>query len=175
MNETAASSADALVIFGITGDLAAKMTFPALYRLEAAGRIDCPIIGVARDEWSEDHLAASMRQSLQAAGGAVEEKVFERLAGRFAYLRGDFDDHDTFEALAGQLRGRSAPLFYLEIPPALFAPVVAALGEAGLTAAGRVTIEKPFGHDLVSARALNAELHQVQGEDQILRIDPLFG
>jgi glucose-6-phosphate 1-dehydrogenase len=175
MSETTTQAADALVIFGITGDLARKMTFRSLYRLEVAGRLDSPIIGVARDDWSEDHLVASVREALQVAGEAVEERVFGRLARRFTYIQGDFADPGTYEELAGRLKGISRPLFYLEIPPALFAPVVAALGQAGLTAQATVMIEKPFGHDLASARALNDELHEVLGEDQILRIDHFLG
>jgi glucose-6-phosphate 1-dehydrogenase len=175
MSETTTQAADALVIFGITGDLARKMTFPSLYRLEVAGRLDCPIIGVAKDDWSEDRLVASVREALQAADEAVEEKAFDRLARRLTYLQGDFADPGTYEELAGRLKGTSRPLFYLEIPPALFAPVVAALGQAGLTAQARVIIEKPFGHDLASARALNDELHKVLAEEQILRIDHFLG
>ena len=175
MSETTTQAADALVIFGITGDLARKMTFPSLYRLEVAGRLDCPIIGVAKDDWSEDRLVASVREALQAADEAVEEKAFDRLARKLTYLQGDFADPGTYEELAGRLKGTSRPLFYLEIPPALFAPVVAALGQAGLTAQARVIIEKPFGHDLASARALNDELHKVLAEEQILRIDHFLG
>jgi len=175
MRETITQAADVLVIFGITGDLAQKMTFRALYRLEVAGRLDCPIIGVARDDWSEDHLVASVREALQVAGEAVEEQTFSRLARRFTYLQGDFAYPRTYEALAARLKGTAAPLFYLEVPPALFAPVVAALGQAELTARATVMIEKPFGHDLASARALNDELHETLSEDQILRIDHFLG
>ena len=175
MSQTAAQAAGALVIFGITGDLARKMTFRALYRLEAAGRLHCPVIGVARDDWSQGHLAAAAREALRVAGVAVEEKPFGRLARRLSYLRGDFAGPGTYEELAGRLKGTSRPLFYLETPPALFAPVVAALGQAGLTAQATVMIEKPFGHDLASARALNGDLHEVLAEEQILRIDHFLG
>jgi glucose-6-phosphate 1-dehydrogenase len=175
MSDTTTQAADVLVIFGITGDLARKMTFRALYRLEVHRTLHCPIIGVGRNDWSEDHLVASMREALEAAGEAVEAKAFARLAGRFSYLRGDFDDPGTYEKLAGRLKGTARPLFYLEIPPSLFAPVVVALGRANLTAQASVMIEKPFGHDLASARALNNELHEVLAEDQILRIDHFLG
>jgi glucose-6-phosphate 1-dehydrogenase len=175
MSGTAPQPADALVIFGITGDLARKMTFGSLYRLEVAGRLHCPIVGVARDDWSEGHLVAAVREALQVAGDAVEEKAFGRLARRFTYLRGDFADPGTYEKLAALLKGISRPLFYLEIPPALFAAVVAALGRAGLSEQALVMIEKPFGHDLASARALNDQLHAVLAEDQILRIDHFLG
>jgi glucose-6-phosphate 1-dehydrogenase len=175
MSQATARAADALVIFGITGDLARKLTFRALYRLETAGRLDCPIIGVAREDWSADHLRRAMKDAVGAAEQAVDQAALERLAARLGYLRGDFTDPALYQELAGRLKGASTPLFYLEIPPALFAPVVAALGRADLTARGRVMVEKPFGHDLASARALNGELHQVLGEEQILRIDHFLG
>jgi glucose-6-phosphate 1-dehydrogenase len=175
MRETTTQAADAVVIFGITGDLARKMTFPALYRLEVAGRLDCPILGVGRRDWSEDHLAAAVRDALQVAGEPVQENALARLARRFTYLKGDFADPGTYERLAGGLKGTSRPLFYLEVPPSSFAPVVVALGRADLTAHATVMIEKPFGHDLASARALNDELHEVLAEEQILRIDHFLG
>ncbi|HZW43623.1 MAG TPA: glucose-6-phosphate dehydrogenase [Dermatophilaceae bacterium] len=175
MSENAAQAADVLVIFGITGDLARKMTFRSLYRLEVAGRLDCPIIGVAMDDWSEDHLRAMVREAVTADQDVVDEVAFHRLAGRLSYLKGDFTDPATYEELAVALGAFPRPLFYLEIPPSLFAPVVAALGRAGLTEHGRVMIEKPFGRDLASARSLNAELHEVLAEDQILRIDHFLG
>jgi glucose-6-phosphate 1-dehydrogenase len=175
MTPTEMEPADVLVIFGISGDLARKMTLRSLYRLEVAGRLDCPVIGVALDDWSDDHLCHSVREAVEAAGGAVDEEALKRLCERMSYLKGDFTDASTYDALASQLRDRSRPLFYLEIPPALFGPVVTSLGRAGLTARARVVIEKPFGHDLASARALNAQLHEVIGETQILRIDHFLG
>jgi glucose-6-phosphate 1-dehydrogenase len=175
MTDTTSQPADALVIFGVTGDLARKMTFCSLYRLELAHQLKCPIIGVAKDDWSKQQLVQSMRSDIVAAGETVDEKAFNRLARRFSYLRGDFADPATYENLAGRLTGVSTPLFYLEIPPSLFAPVTTALSRAGLTSSGRVMIEKPFGHDLNSARALNEELHEVLEEDQILRIDHFLG
>lgn len=168
-------NADALVIFGITGDLARKMTFRSLYRLEATGLLDCPIIGVAREDWSHDHLVSALREALHTVGEPVEAPAFERLARRLTYLRGDFADPATYQALAGRLKDVEKPLFYLEIPPSLFAPVVEALGAANLTAQATVMLEKPFGHDLASARALNARLHRVLAEEQILRIDHFLG
>ena len=168
-------TADALVIFGITGDLARKMTFRSLYRLEAAGLLGCPVITVAREDWSHDHLASSLREALRTADEPVEATVFDRLARRLSYLRGDFVDPGTYQALADRLKAVERPLFYLEIPPSLFAPVVQALGAANLTTRATVMLEKPFGHDLASARALNAQLHQVLAEEQILRIDHFLG
>jgi len=175
MSWTTVAATDVLVIFGITGDLAKKMTYRSLYRLEVAGRLDCPVIGVAMDDWSEDHLRTMVREAVTADQNAVDEEAFQRLAGRLSYLKGDFTDQGTYEKLAVRLNAFSRPLFYLEIPPSLFAPVVAALGRAGLTEHGRVMIEKPFGHDLASAQSLNAELHKVLAEDQILRIDHFLG
>ncbi len=175
IGEAATEPSEALVIFGITGDLAHKMTFPALYGLEVAGRLDGPIIGVAVNDWTVDHLIASARGALDSAGQIVDEKAFARLARRLTYVQGDFTDHSTYDRLAARLKGGGRALFYLEIPPSLFATVVAALGRAGLTAGNRVMIEKPFGHDLASARALNGELHEVLDEEQILRIDHFLG
>lgn len=163
MSGATTEATDVLVIFGITGDLAHQMTFRAQYRLEAAGRLSCPIIGVALDDWSEDYLVAAMRDAVEAHK-AVEEKVFDRLARRLSHLQGDFADPGTYERPADGLRGSSRPLSYLEVPPTLFAPVVMALAQAGLSECGRVMIEKPFGHDLTSARALNDQLHQVLAE-----------
>ncbi|WP_327140359.1 glucose-6-phosphate dehydrogenase [Nocardia sp. NBC_01327] len=170
MNATS-TRADAFVVFGITGDLAAKMTFRALYRLEAAGRLNCPIIGLGHADWSHYRLVTAAREALAAGDQSVDPEVFERLARRLSYLRGDFSDPATYRELAERLENASAPVFYLAIPPALFGPVVTALGQAKLTNGASVLIEKPFGHDLDSARALNEELHRTLDEDQILRID----
>lgn len=175
MSRTGTQAADALVIFGITGDLARKMTFRSLYRLETTGQLHCPVIGVAGDGWSKDQLVTWARGALEAAGEAVEEKAFLRLARRLAYVPGDFGDPLTYQKLADRLEGSSRPLFYLEIPPSLFALVVAALGRADLTTQAMVMIEKPFGRDQASARALNRQLHQVLAEEQILRIDHFLG
>jgi len=175
MTDRTTGAADILVIFGISGDLAKKMTFRALYRLEAAGRLDIPVIGVAVDDWSDDHLHQAMRDALDAEGEPVKKKVFDRLAARSSYLQGDFADPGTYQDLATRMEGRERPVFYLEIPPSLFAPVVTGLGKAGLVANARVAIEKPFGHDLASARQLNHQLHAVLNEKQIWRIDHFLG
>ncbi|MGZ5337435.1 MAG: glucose-6-phosphate dehydrogenase [Solirubrobacterales bacterium] len=169
--------ADALVIFGITGDLARKMTMKALYRLESAGRLKVPIVGVARNDWSQKNLVQHFRGSLREAGVKTEKKVFDRLAKRLSYVQGTFDDQGTFERVGEEL-GRlksTHPLFYLEIPPSLFATVVEGLHEAGLTKRARFVIEKPFGHDLDSARELNQKLGAILEERQILRIDHFLG
>jgi glucose-6-phosphate 1-dehydrogenase len=173
------AEADALVIFGITGDLAQKMTFDALYDLEADGTLKVPVIGVASTEFDDDGLRELARKSVvaaeEAAGEALDEKVFKSFAERLTYIAGDYKDPKTFERLARELKGKKNPVFYLEVPPSLFALVVHALGKAGLADGARVVIEKPFGHDLDSARDLNAELSQVLEEDQIYRIDHFLG
>jgi glucose-6-phosphate 1-dehydrogenase len=175
VNHRSPSDADSLVIFGITGDLAKKMTFRALYELELAGELDVPIIGVAVEDWSVDHLRSSVLAALESGDEVVEKEVLDRLADRLRYVQGDFDNPATYEALAKELQGGSHPLYYLEIPPGLFAPVVASLGVADLLQGARVMIEKPFGHDLASARALNNDLHRVLDESQILRVDHFLG
>jgi glucose-6-phosphate 1-dehydrogenase len=167
--------ADVLVVFGITGDLAKVMTFRSLYRLEARGLLDCPIVGVAVDDWDVKRLVERARESIEGTGEQLDEAVFKRLAARLSYVSGDFTEADTYQRVATAIKGRETPVFYLEIPPFLFATVIAQLSEAGLTANSRVVVEKPFGHDLESARALAAELHQYVDESQLLRIDHYLG
>lgn len=137
MSELTPKPADVLVIFGITGDLAKKMTYRALYRLEAADRLDCPLLGVAKEPWSEDHLRGTVRAALEATGEPVKDEIFDRLSSRLGYVHGDFSEPATYKVLAKALEGFTRPLFYLEIPPALFAPVVASLGRAHLTGGPR--------------------------------------
>jgi glucose-6-phosphate 1-dehydrogenase len=168
-------AAGVLVIFGISGDLAKKMTFRALYRLEARGKLDCPIVGVAIDEWDTEKLRAHARKAIAATVEDPDEDVFSRLAARMSYIQGDYADESTFERVGKAVEGARRPVFYLEVPPSLFSTVVQGLGRAGLADNARVVIEKPFGHDLESARALNEELCQVLGEEQILRIDHYLG
>jgi glucose-6-phosphate 1-dehydrogenase len=170
-----AETADVLTIFGISGDLAKKMTFHALYRLEASGKLPCPIVGVALDDWDDAKLREHAHEAIQHTVKDPDEEVFARLAARLSYVQGDYADAATFERVKKALGKAKRPVFYLEIPPSLFATVVAGLGKAGLAENARVVIEKPFGHDLESARALNAELHEVLEEPQILRIDHYLG
>lgn len=167
--------ADVLVIFGITGDLARVMTFRSLYRLERRGLLECPIVGVAFDDWTVDQLVDRARESIAGTGEQLDEDVFERLAGRLSYVSGDFSDASTYERVGAAIAGKATPVFYLEIPPSLFGTVVKGLAEAGLTKTGRVVVEKPFGHDLASARALAEELHRYINESQLLRIDHYLG
>jgi glucose-6-phosphate 1-dehydrogenase len=168
-------AADVLAIFGISGDLAKKMTFRALYRMEAAGRLDCPIVGVALDDWDDEKLRQRAREAIDATVSAPDQEVFERLAARLSYVQGDYGEAATFKRVGKALGDRHRPVFYLEIPPSLFATVVEGLGEAGLAENAHVVIEKPFGHDLASARELNAQLREVLEERQILRIDHYLG
>jgi glucose-6-phosphate 1-dehydrogenase len=173
-NQTA-PGADVLAIFGVSGDLAKKMTFRALYKLEERGKLDCPIVGVAIDEWDDEQLRRHARDAIGASIAEPDEDVFARLAARLTYVQGDYADPGTFERVKAALGEAKNPVFYLEIPPSLFATVVQGLGAAGLTENAHVVIEKPFGHDLASARALNAELCSVLREEQILRIDHYLG
>ncbi|HET6320320.1 MAG TPA: glucose-6-phosphate dehydrogenase [Chloroflexota bacterium] len=167
--------ADVLVVFGITGDLARVMTFHSLYRLERRNLLHCPIVGVAFDDWSVERLREHARQCIIATGEQLDQEVFDRFAARLSYVAGDFADAATYQRVAAAIDGATTPVFYLEVPPSLFAAVVKNLKEAGLTHSARVVVEKPFGHDLDSARSLAAELHQYVDESQILRIDHYLG
>jgi glucose-6-phosphate 1-dehydrogenase len=173
---TAAREADALVVFGITGDLARKMTFRSLYRLERRKLLNTPVIGVAVDDWKVEQLIDRARESIIATGEPIDEDVFKRFAGRLRYVSGDFGDGATYQRVKEALGDLSNPTFYLEIPPPLFGRVVGGLHDAGLVSSGqRVVVEKPFGNDLASARALAAELHKYLDESQLYRIDHFLG
>jgi len=167
--------ADVFVIFGITGDLAKVMTFHSLYRLEQRGLLACPIVGVAVSDWSADDLRSRARAAIEGCGEQIDDAVFDRLAARLSYVSGDFSDAATFQRVGQAIAGAQSPVFYLEIPPFLFGPVIKGLTEAGLTKTGRVVVEKPFGHDLASARELAAEIHQYIDEAQLYRIDHFLG
>jgi glucose-6-phosphate 1-dehydrogenase len=168
--------ADALVVFGITGDLAKKMTLRSLYRLEKRGLLDCPVIGVAVEDWSVEHLRQHAHESIAASGESIDEDVFSRLAARLGYVSGDFTDDSTYGRVTDALGDAKNATFYLEIPPSLFGTVIAGLAKHGLLTSGqRVVVEKPFGHDLQSARALAADLHRHVSESQLYRIDHFLG
>jgi glucose-6-phosphate 1-dehydrogenase len=167
--------ADVFVVFGITGDLAKQMTFRSLYRLERRGLLMCPIVGVAVDDWTLDDLRERARGAIAAGGETVDDQLFDRFIARFSYVSGDFADADTFERLAAAISEARTPVFYLEIPPFLFGTVIKGLAAAGLTENARVVVEKPFGHDLDSARALNDEVHEYLDESQLYRIDHFLG
>jgi glucose-6-phosphate 1-dehydrogenase len=173
--ESGESASDLLVIFGITGDLARKMTFQALYRLEHRGLLECPIVGVASDDISFEELVNRARTAIEGAGEKVDDKVFGRFAGRLSYLHGDVTDSALYDALKKQIGSKQHCLFYLEMPPSLFAPIVENLAKAELLNGSRVAVEKPFGHDLTSANELNSRLRAVLDEDQIFRVDHFLG
>jgi glucose-6-phosphate 1-dehydrogenase len=175
VDEAPPVAADVLVIFGITGDLARVMTFLSLYRLELRGLLSCPIVGVAVDDWTLEHLVTRARDSIVATGEELDEEVFERFAARLSYVKGDFGDPATYRRVADAIPTARRPVFYLEIPPFLFATVVQGLSQVGLCAAARIVVEKPFGHDSTSARALADELHQYVDESQLCRIDHYLG
>ncbi len=168
--------ADALVIFGITGDLARRMTFRSLYRLEERGLLACRVIGVAVDDWSLDQLRKRARESIEAAGESIDAAVFKRLSDRLAYVSGDFSHAQTYKDVAAALGETKSPAFYLEIPPSLFEMVIEGLAKASLLSHGeRIMVEKPFGHDLASARQLSERLHQYVKESQLYRVDHFLG
>ncbi len=172
---SAEQPADVLVVFGITGDLARVMTFRSLYRLERDGLLSFPIVGVAVDDWTRDQLIERARASIVGTGEELDPKVFERFASRLSYVQGDFADASIYARVRQAIEGASAPVFYLEIPPFLFATVIAGLAQAGLTDSARIVVEKPFGHDHASARVLAEELHQYVDESQLYRIDHYLG
>ena len=170
------TEADILVIFGITGDLAKKMTFEALYRLERRGELNCRrILGIARNKWDRDELDGKAREAIQAKVSDPDEEAMKRLDERLDYVQGEFDEDALYASLAEEMGTYEQAVFYLEVPPSLFGLVVKGLHKAGLTEGARVVFEKPFGHDRESAQALNAEICAVLGEEQIYRIDHFLG
>ncbi len=169
--------ADAFVSFGISGDLARKMTFVSLYQLERRGMLHCPVLGVAAQDWADEDLRKRAAESVTAALGEehVDEDALKRLQQRMTYVGGDFTEPATYAAVKKALGGAKVPVFYLEIPPSLFGTVVEGLATAGLTEQARVVVEKPFGHDLASAQELNARLRALLDESQLYRIDHFLG
>lgn len=170
------AAADALVIFGITGDLAKKMTLRSLYRLTRSGLLTVPVIGVAANDWTVEQLVAHARDAITESGETLEQDVFATFADKLRYIGGDFGDEDLYKRLADELGELGHPTYYLEIPPSLFETAISGLAGQGLLSSGqRVVVEKPFGHDLASARALAADLHQYLDESQLYRIDHFLG
>jgi glucose-6-phosphate 1-dehydrogenase len=170
-----APRADALVFFGATGDLAYKKIFPSLQAMVRRGHLTVPVIGVAKAGWTLDQLRERARNSLKEHGGGVDDAAFAKLLALLRYVDGDYNDDATFAALRKALDGATRPAHYLAIPPSMFPTVVAALGRTGCAANARVIIEKPFGHDLESAQALNKTLHSVFPESSVFRIDHYLG
>jgi glucose-6-phosphate 1-dehydrogenase len=164
--------ADALVLFGATGDLAYKQIFPAVAAMIRHGHLDCPIVGVAKAGWNLHQLQARVRDSLETHG-ATNDAIL--LCSRLRYIDGDYNDATTFAQLKRQLGNARRPLHYLAIPPALFATVADGLATSGCAANARVVVEKPFGRDLASAQMLNRTLHRFFPEEAIFRIDHYLG
>jgi len=166
--------ADALVLFGITGDLASKKLLPALAKLVARGELNVPVIGVARSPWSRASLLQHVGASLEAAG-VRDHQVLAELAERMRYVQGDYADPCTFDRLCQALGEARHPLFYLAIPPDAYERVMAGLAAIACAAQGRFILEKPFGRDLASARALNGFLSRYFDAAAVLRIDHYLG
>ncbi|HET6449642.1 MAG TPA: glucose-6-phosphate dehydrogenase [Conexibacter sp.] len=174
MTADGAVPSDALVFFGATGDLAYKQIFPALQSLIRHGKLDVPIVGVAKSGWELDDLRERARRSLEEHGG-LDEPAFAQLVAHLRYIDGDYGDPATFDQLRRELGDARHPLHYLAIPPSLFGTVVEQLGRSGSADGARVVVEKPFGRDLASARELNATLSSVFSETSTFRIDHYLG
>jgi glucose-6-phosphate 1-dehydrogenase len=164
------------VIFGVTGDLAHKSIFPALYALVKSGALRVPVVGVASPKWSVEQLRARVENSIQQSPGGIDDKVaMRRLDELICYVSGDYNSLATFASIKKALGGAERPAHYLAIPPALFEAVIKGLKAAGLTENARVIVEKPFGRDLASARELNGVARAAFPEDSIFRIDHYLG
>jgi glucose-6-phosphate 1-dehydrogenase len=168
------SHSDALVFYGVTGDLAFKKIFPALQAMVKRGQLNVPVVGVARSQWTVDQLRERVRESLEKHGG-VDPAAFDKLAGLLRYVSVDYADPGACRAIYGQLKDAKRPAIYLAVPPHLFEAVVDQLEKSGCASNARIIIEKPFGRDLASARELNQILHRVFDESSIFRIDHYLG
>jgi glucose-6-phosphate 1-dehydrogenase len=170
-----ASRSDALVLFGVTGDLAHKMIFPALYALAKRGALNGPVIGVARPNWGLARLRQRVKDGIKRSREIDNQRTLRHLLSRLRYVSGNYEDPRTFTALKRALAGARRPAYYLAIPPSLFATVIKGLGDADLADHARVIVEKPFGRDLASARELNRVAQSVFPEASIFRIDHFLG
>lgn len=166
-----AVSSDALVVFGVSGDLAYKMIFPALYAMAKRGILNLPVVGVAYSHWSVEQLRRRAKDSILSTFDRIDRHALNHLMSLLRYVEGDYNDAATFTALKGALGDAGRPAHYLAIPPALFGTVIRGLAASGLNRQGRVIVEKPFGRDLASARQLNRIAHAAFPEESILRID----
>ena len=169
------SRSDALVLFGVTGDLAHKMIFPALYAMAKRGSLEVPVIGVAFPKWSLERLRKRVTDSLKRSGGIDNQRALHHLLSLLRYVSGDYHDPATFTAIKKELGSARRPAHYLAIPPSLFETVIKGLGAAKLAEHARVVVEKPFGRDLASARELNRVARTAFPEDSIFRIDHFLG
>ena len=173
--DDAMKHADALVLFGITGDLARKKIFPALYALAKRGTINVPVVGVATSSLSQAQLRKRARDAIKESGKIDDKPALDHLLSLLSYVSGDYNSPATFEAVSKALGAAECPAHYLAIPPALFKTVIEGLDAAGLAAQARVIVEKPFGRDLASARQLNHILSSVFADEAIFRIDHYLG
>jgi glucose-6-phosphate 1-dehydrogenase len=171
----APSRSDALVAFGVTGDLAHKMIFPALYAMVKRGTLKVPVVGVALPKWSPERLDKRVTDSIERSGGVDNPSALKHLLSLLKYVSGDYEDPETYAALKRELGSARRPAYYLAIPPSLFETVIKGLGTAHLAEHARVIVEKPFGRDLASARELNQVAHTVFPEESIFRIDHFLG
>ena len=167
--------ADALVLFGATGDLAKKKLFPALYDLQELDELDLQIFGVASSKWTQEQFKSNVEAAIRARKQDVDEKILSSLLSEMQLLVGDYEDPETFVKLAELIKDFKLPVIYLAIAPEHFAKITQGLASVGITKKARVVVEKPFGRDLASAIALDRELKQVLPEDQIYRIDHYLG
>jgi glucose-6-phosphate 1-dehydrogenase len=167
--------ADVLVLFGATGDLAKKKLFPALYDMEDLGQLDIPVVGVASSKWTQKVFRDNVEASVRARKDKADERIIAKLRDEVKLIVGDYNDKETFIKLAQELKDYKLPVIYLAIAPEFFATITAALAEVGITDRARVVVEKPFGRDLESAKALDAELKKLLPEEQIYRIDHYLG
>ena len=170
----ASGNSDALVFYGVTGDLAYKKIFPALQAMVKRGHLNVPVVGVARSAWSLDQLRERVRDSLEHHGG-VDPEAFGKLSRLLRYVSVDYTDSAACKVISTQLKNAKNPAIYLAVPPQLFGAVVDQLANSGCAANARIIIEKPFGRDLASARELNGILHRVFDESSIFRIDHYLG
>ena len=177
MSSSAQPVADALVLFGATGDLAKRKLFPALYHLERRGRLNVPVIGVARSDWTDKAFREHAHDSIISAIPDAAATVIESLLKRLDLIQGDYADANTWESLAKTLAKHKSEqaVFYMAIPPTMFPAVAQSLASVGLNDRGRIVVEKPFGRDLASAVELNTTLHNVFPEERIFRIDHYLG
>ena len=167
--------ADALILFGITGDLARRKLFSALYDLTAAGRLDMPVIGVASRGWTDEALREKAREALEASGSAIDDAVFAKLAANLSYVSGNYRDPSTYTRIAERTSDNACAVAYLAIPPALFDEVVEGLAAVGLNHRGRLVLEKPFGRDTQTAQELNEIVQRHYPEERVYRIDHFLG
>ncbi|MEL6893024.1 MAG: hypothetical protein AAFP84_15640, partial [Actinomycetota bacterium] len=170
--DTNQPEADALVLFGATGDLAKRKLFPALYHLERRGALEVPVVGVARSDWTDDDFRDRARESIEANVDDADGSVIDSLCGRLDLIQGDYADQATWDELRDTLDRHESKVavFYMAIPPTMFPKVATSLAGVGLNQRGRIVVEKPFGRDLDSAIELNKTLHSVFAEDHIFRI-----